>query len=115
MFVTSPGGYQYPKALPWDASATNLKLALEWAYDIGEVYVYYMESSNNTRSYRVTFEVTIRLQLRSTITGMGQFLLANVVVGVISCWIFGTFSCRPFTPFPVLPVFSSSSLNIMPL
>lgn len=58
MYVTSPGGYKYPRALGWDLSAEDLELALEWTFDIGEVTVSYSEDSNSTRSYRVTFEVS---------------------------------------------------------
>lgn len=57
VYVTSPGGYQYPRPLSWDMSAADLELALEWTYDIGEVSVVYTEHSNSTRSYQVTFEV----------------------------------------------------------
>lgn len=58
MYVTSPGGYKYPRALGWDMSAEDLELALEWTFDMGEVAVSYAEDSNSTRSYRVTFEVS---------------------------------------------------------
>lgn len=57
MYVTSPGGYQYPRPLAWDASATDMELALEWTYDLADVAVSYTRDSNNTRSYKVTFEV----------------------------------------------------------
>lgn len=50
----------YPRALPWDMSAEDLELALEWTYDIGEVSVSYTEDFNSTRSYRVVFEVKMR-------------------------------------------------------
>ncbi|CAM9800578.1 unnamed protein product [Ectocarpus sp. 6 AP-2014] len=56
VYVTSPGGYNFPRALGWDMSAEDLELALEWTFDIGEVTVSYTEDSNSTRSYRVTFE-----------------------------------------------------------
>ena len=61
--VTSPGGYQYPRALSWDVSAGELEDALEWTYDIREASVSYSEDSNSTRSYKVTFEVSIWRQL----------------------------------------------------
>lgn len=57
MYVTSPGGYRYPRPLPWDASAAELEFALEWTFDIGEVSAYYSEDVNRSRSYRVTFDV----------------------------------------------------------
>lgn len=40
-------------------SAGELEYALESTYDIGEVSVSYSEDSNSTRSYKVTFEVSI--------------------------------------------------------
>lgn len=40
-------------------SAGELESALESTYDIGEVSVSYSEDSNSTRSYKVTFEVSI--------------------------------------------------------
>ena len=55
--MTSPGGYQYPRALPWDMSAEDLELALEWTYDVGEVTVSYDQASDGTRTYEVTFDV----------------------------------------------------------
>lgn len=57
MYISSPGGYLYPRAVSWDVSAGDLELALEWTYDIGEVTVSYSEDANTTRNYRVTFEV----------------------------------------------------------
>lgn len=57
-FLVSPGGYQYPRALSWDVSPSDLELALEWTYDIGEASVSYAEDSENTRSYRVIFDVS---------------------------------------------------------
>lgn len=57
MYISSPGGYLYPRAVSWDISASELELALEWTYDVGEVTVSYSEDANTTRNYRVTFEV----------------------------------------------------------
>lgn len=57
MYISSPGGYLYPRAVSWDVSAGDLGLALEWTYDVGEVTVSYSEDANTTRNYRVTFEV----------------------------------------------------------
>ena len=57
--MTSPGGYQYPRVLSWDMSASDLESALESTYDIGDVSVSYSEDSNSTRSYQVTFEVSV--------------------------------------------------------
>lgn len=56
LHVTSPGGNRYPRALPWDMSAEDLELALEWTNDVGEVTVSYAEDGS-TRSYKVTFDV----------------------------------------------------------
>lgn len=53
IYVTSPGGYQYPRVLSWDMSASDLESALESTYDIGDVSVSYSEDSNSTRSYQV--------------------------------------------------------------
>lgn len=57
MYITSPGGYRYPRRLSWDVSARVLELALEWTFDVGEVSVSYAKDVNSSRSYRVTFEV----------------------------------------------------------
>lgn len=58
LYVSSPGGYQYPRALPWDMSAEDLELALEWTYDVGDVTVSYAEATDgSSRSYQVTFDV----------------------------------------------------------
>lgn len=75
MYLTSPGGYQYPRALPWDVSACELELALEWTYDIGDVSVSYAEGVNSTRSYQVTFEVR---NLRASVMILGHRV---IVVG----------------------------------
>lgn len=56
LFVASPGLYRYPRALPWDMSAEDLELALEWTMDVGEVTVLYADDGT-TRSYQVTFDV----------------------------------------------------------
>lgn len=40
-------------------STSDLENALESTYDIGDVSVSYSEDSNSTRSYQVTFEVSI--------------------------------------------------------
>lgn len=60
LYVTSPGGYQYPRPLSWDLSARDLESALEWTFDVREVSVTYAEDANTTRSYRITFEVRIQ-------------------------------------------------------
>lgn len=59
MYISSPGGYRYPRPLSWDVSASELAAALEWTFDIGEVSVSYSEDINNTRSYSVSFDVSI--------------------------------------------------------
>lgn len=59
MYISSPGGYRYPRPLSWDAPASELAAALEWTFDIGEVSVSYSEDVNNTRSYSITFDVSI--------------------------------------------------------
>lgn len=56
--MSSPRGYQYPRSLPWDMSSSELELALEWTYDVGEVSVTYTEDVNDTHIYTVTFEVS---------------------------------------------------------
>lgn len=59
MYVTSPGGYECPRALAWDMAAEDLELALEWTNDVGEVTVSYAEAVDGTRSYQVTFDVRV--------------------------------------------------------
>lgn len=61
LYVASPGEYRYPRALPWDMSAEDLELALEWTNDVGEVTVLYSESADGTRSFQITFDVSNRL------------------------------------------------------
>lgn len=58
MYLSSPGGYRYPRPLKWDVSPEDLEHALEWTFDVREVSVSYKEDENRTRSYMVTFQVS---------------------------------------------------------
>lgn len=70
--MTSPGGNLYPRPLPWDMSAEDLELALEWTNDVGEVTVSYTEPGDSTRTYQVTFEV--RRKRTSRVASQGRLL-----------------------------------------